>query len=401
MNLTPTDVQAALREAARGFLERAVPAGELGAVLDSAPHWRPEIWPRVAELGWLGISAPESRGGAGLGIVEESIVAEEAGAALLPAPLHSALAFALTILPAADEADDLLRSAISGEAVITFAWAETQGRARLADAGQSTVRATCRNGGWRLEGAKSWVPDAERSDGIIVPAQTPDGVGLFYARRDDPNLDVRAHETLDMVRPLAHVRLDASEARLLVAADAVPKVLANVRMRALVLAAAESVGMAQRMLDITAAYTTDRRQFGRPIATYQAVSHQLAAMYVTLELARSLVLWASMVMDEREDLAPIAVASAAARAIPAAVSAAETAIQLHGGVGTTWESPLHRYLKHALALATIDGPPGAHRSEIVRLALMAENARAAPARGTLSSPTPKPDFDIQACGDNI
>lgn len=365
MDLTPTEEQDELRAVARGFLAREAPADGLRVTLDAPGGWRPDIWPRLAALGWLGISLPEHRGGAGLGLVEETVILEEAGAALVPAPLHSTVGLALPIL-SRGAADTLMGAVVDGSTIVTFGWAETEGRAALVHASETTVVATAGSAGqWRLEGVKRWVPDIERADVVIVPAAYADGIGLFAVQTRDDGARVTARPTFNPVHPLGDVELRAAPARLLVEADDAPEVLTDTRRRALVLAAAAAVGITQRMLDVTAHYVSNRQQFGRVIATYQGVSHQVADMYVGLELARSLVLWAALLVDGGDKDAPVAVAAAAAKALPVAVAACETAIQLHGGVGTTWESSLHRYFKHALALSALDGSPATHRAAIL------------------------------------
>jgi alkylation response protein AidB-like acyl-CoA dehydrogenase len=366
MDLTLADEQVALRAAARGFLTQAAPADQLALILDEPPHWRPEIWPKLAALGWLGISAPAERGGAGLGLLEEVVVVEEAGAALLPAPLHSAVGLALPILLRATGEDSLLRAFIDGQSVVTFGWAETSGQTALAGAAEtSVVAAPVAGAQWRLRGVKRWVPDAGRADVIIVPARTDRGVALFAVELPGAGVVAVDRKIIDPVRPLADLNLTDAPARLIVPASETSGALEAVRLRALVLAAAESVGIARRMLELAVSYSTSRQQFGRVIGHFQAISHRLADVYINLELARSLVLWAALLIDTADAAAPAGAAAAAAKALPVAVSACETAIQVHGGIGITWESPLHRYFKHALAMNALDLSPAEHRAEVL------------------------------------
>jgi alkylation response protein AidB-like acyl-CoA dehydrogenase len=356
MDLTATDEQQALRESVRGQALRLLPPQDLAAVLDDSAAWASSVWPQLAAQGWLGVSAPESAGGAGLGLSDEAAVAEELAAALLPVPFLSTVALALPVLVAGEDTEDLVEAVVAGTLIATLGWAETEADTSLAALTQTTVIAEIDGGGgWRLDGRKRWVPDAGRADLVIVPARTPDGIGLFAVDARSPGATVETLASLDAVRPLTDVHLAGAAARRLEAPGDANRVLDIVSTRALVLAAAASVGIAQRVLELTASHVTSRQQFGRPIGSNQAVSHQVADVYVQLELSRSLVLAASLAVDEQRPAAAAAAAAAASKALPTAVAACETAIQLHGGVGVTWESVLHRYLKHAMSLGALGG----------------------------------------------
>jgi alkylation response protein AidB-like acyl-CoA dehydrogenase len=169
-------------------------------------------------------------------------------------------------------------------------------------------------------------------------------------------------DAVDTTRPLADVELRESPGHLLVDVRATTEVLMTVWRRTMTLATAEAVGIAGHMLTECVAYATSGKQFGRPIGTYQAISHKLTDMYIALELSRALVRDAALAVDQDRPDASAAVAAAAAKTFPAATAACETAIQVHGGIGMTWESPLHRYYKRALGLAALDGPVSRHRA---------------------------------------
>jgi alkylation response protein AidB-like acyl-CoA dehydrogenase len=304
----------------------------------------------------MGVSAPESAGGAGLGLADEAVVAEELAAALLPLPFLSTVGLALPVLVAGEETQDLVEAAVAGTLIATLGWAETEADASLAALSRTTVTAaTDGSGSWRLDGRKRWVADGQQAALVIVAARAADGVGLFAVDSRSPGVGTEALASLDAVRPLADVHLAGAAARRIDAPGDAERVLQTVKARALVLAAAAGVGITQRVLELTASYVTSRQQFGRPIGSNQAVSHQVAETYVQLELSRSLVLAAGLAADERRPVAGAAAAAAASKAIPVAVRACETAIQLHGGVGVTWESVLHRYLKHAMSLEALVG----------------------------------------------
>jgi alkylation response protein AidB-like acyl-CoA dehydrogenase len=378
VDLTPTPEQDALRAAARDFLAETVNPERLAELADSEPGWDGGIWSRLAELGWLGLSVPETAGGAGMGLLEEAVVFEEAASALLPAPLFGTVALALPALVASGDAK-LIGDVVEGRRRLTVAWAERGGPVRLADASRSALVASPRDGvsssRWSLIGSKAWVPDLTWCDGVVVVAATPGGdPGLFLVDLDaadsdsaaDPEagITVTPRATLDATRRLADLTLDGAPARSLLLGPAVAEVLETTRRRALVLGAAEAVGIASRMLAVGADHARVRQQFGRVIGTYQAVSHRIADSYTAVELARSLLLWAAWAVDTADPDAPLAVSAAAAKASTVAVTAAETAIQVLGGIGMTWDSGIHRYYKRALALEQLDGPPSAHRADL-------------------------------------
>ena len=379
MDLTPTDEQRALREAARELLAARMPLARLTALADEPAGGEPAIWPELAELGWLGVSVPERLGGAGMGLLEETILLEESAAALLPAPLFATVALALPALLAAG-AEEPVAAVAQGRLRATLAWADPDGDAALSEASAPRAQAAAVSAGdgeATVSGRKTWVPDADRVDALVVVAREAGEPVLLLVGRDEPGVAVRPLATVDATRPLAAVELEGARGRLLARGAAAAAALERVRARALTLAAAEAVGIAQRVLDLACAYAGERRQFGRPIGSYQAVGHALADVYVEVELSRSLVVWAALAVDaaqhDRERGpgadAELAVASAAAKAMPAAVAACERAIQVHGGIGTTWESPLHRWYKRALALAALDGPAARSRARVADLVL--------------------------------
>lgn len=358
MDLTPTDEHEALRAAARDFLARR------GSDRDP--------WSTIAQLGWLGVSVPEQDGGVGMGLLEEAIIAEESAASLLPAPWFSTVALALPALQACEDRALVARVA-AGELRATLAWAEPDAAAALSSAGVTPLATRAvggdADGAWAVTGRKTWVPDAAQADLIVVLAATDTGSALLAVPGDASGLAVRPVPTYDDTRPLAELTLDETPAVPLIPAARTPEVLAAIGLRASTLAAAEAVGVARRTLDLAVEYASVREQFGRVIGTYQGVSHKLANRFLALELSRSLVLWAALAVDAGNGDARVAVAAAAAKALPEAVTTCEDVIQVFGAVGTTWESPLHRYYRRAIALAAFDGPADRHRATVARTLL--------------------------------
>jgi alkylation response protein AidB-like acyl-CoA dehydrogenase len=283
-------------------------------------------------------------------MLEHAVLAEESGYALLPAPWWSTIGLAWPLL------DSSLREGVSaGERRATVAWAEPGGPATLAAAATgSTVKA---DGSGALSGTKVHVPDLTSVTDVVVLAAD----GIFAVDLAANPGVVAARSTMDTTRRLGELRLDATPSRKL---DVGPDMIGVVRRQALALLACESVGVAQQALDLAAAYTKERQQFGRIIGTYQGVSHRVANTFVSLQLARSMAYWAAWAVSAGDRDADLAVAGAGAAAGEGAVFACEQSIQAHGGIGFTWEHALHRYYKRAQWNNGFEGTGRAHRAAI-------------------------------------
>jgi alkylation response protein AidB-like acyl-CoA dehydrogenase len=271
-------------------------------------------WAELAELGWLGVSIPEEHGGAGLGFLEEAVLFEELGRALYAGPYFATVGLALPAL-----GDEQLARVAAGEER------------------------------WSAE-VDGLVPDLAAVDWVV----TEEGA----ARAEGEELP-----TMDETRPLG--RLANGERTPLPGALDRPRTLAAL--------ACEALGIAQKALELGVQHAQERQQFGKPIGVYQAVSHKLADTYVETELARSLAYWAAWCVAERDEQAPVAAAAAKAFAAEAAVAACERAIQVHGGIGFTWEHVLHRYYKRAQWIESFWGFPAEQRAEVAAWVL--EGAR--------------------------
>jgi len=300
MDFTFTDEQLELKRQARAWLSERYP---LDRDWDGVQDNR---WSELAELGWLGVSVAEEDGGVGLGFVEEAILLEELGYALYPGPYLATVGFALAALGPEDRA------------------AVAAGKVK-----------------WSVEvaGLTPWLGSVDK----VVDME-----GLAQ--------DARGEElpTVDPSRPVG--RLEHTNGTPLPGPRDIP--------RARTAMAAEAVGVAQRVLELGIEHASTRKQFGKPIGVYQAVSHQLANTYADVELARSLVYWAAWCVAEDDEQAPIAAGAAKAFAAEAAVAACERSIQVHGGTGFTWEHPLHRFYKRALWLEGLGSRPSELRGEI-------------------------------------
>ena len=364
MDLAVTPEQAELRAVVAHLAAQAAQAPTFAQMLDDpgGPNADPSLWTRLAGLGLIGLSVPEKLGGAGAGLAEETILFEELGAALLPVPLFSTVALCLPLLAAAPEGAELVRPVVEGSHRYCLA-AGRRGLWPLPDDGAgSGVRVAEQAGTPVLTGRRSWVLEADGADGFLVPVKTPDGPAVYLVEAGAVAAVSRL-QAIDSSLPAFELELSGSPARLLLGPDLAAAALAVMRRTAVVLASAEAVGISRRMLAMTVSYAAVRTQFGRPIATYQAVSHQLADTYVDVELASSLLLWAAL---EPVDTVVLATAS---RVLPSAVRACERAIQLHGGTGMTWEAPMHRYYKRALLLHALL-PPSSRLREVLAQTLL-------------------------------
>ena len=353
MDFSFSPEQDQLRANARTFLEKRFPPARLAELALSADGWDRTSWPELARLGWTGASIPEAQGGAGLSFVEEAIVFEELGRALYAGPYFSTIALAL---PALACAPDLLAKVATGAFTATLA-------------SGTAVEARGAGDRWRLSGETDLVADAGGVDAFVVQARGQDGIGLYLAERHGARPQICVLDTVDATRRLGRVTFDDDAARLLAAPPVAANIIAATRRRALAALALEAVGVASCALAFGVEHAKSREQFGRPIGAYQAVSHKLADTYVETELARSLAYWAAWCIAEDDGQAELAAVGAKAYAAEAAVAACERAIQVHGGMGFTWDHPLHRYYKRALWIESFDRSGAAHRAEIAQTLL--------------------------------
>jgi alkylation response protein AidB-like acyl-CoA dehydrogenase len=357
MDFALNEDQLALQASVREFLAERYPVERVAAIADG-DGFDAASWKEVASLGWTGVSLPEDAGGLDLGFVEEAVVLEQLGRALFPGPFFSSVTLALPALSADRE---LAERVASGTSAATLAWAGADGEFR---AGDLAVTAERGGDGWTLSGTATFVPDLAVADLVVVAAQAPDEPGLYAVEREGDGVAWESLPTVDATRPVGRLALDGAAARQLVTSAEAEDLLDDLRDRALAGLAAEAVGVASRALDMAVEYAGAREQFGRPIGVYQAISHSLADGYVDVESARSLAYWAAWAVANGTDDAPDAAAAAKAAAAEAAVACCERAIQVHGGIGFTWEHPLHRFYKRALWIAAFMGWPAEHRRRI-------------------------------------
>ena len=351
-----------LRAAARDYLGGAFGADQVVRLADSDAGWDPDSWGRIAELGWIGISLDGKFGGAGMTFLEEAVLFEETGRALYPGPFFSTVALALPALEAAGDGA-AIAAVVQGKRTATLAWAEDE--ATRIDGTEAPRTAASRAGeAWTVSGHKLLVPDATIADDAVVVASAGGGVGLWLVDLHGAGVEVIARSTMDRTRRLGEVVLDGAPARLLVAPGDATPVLRRIRLQALAALSCEAVGLAQDALERAKTHVSERQQFGRPIASYQGVSHRVANVYMAVELARSLAYRAAWCVAVDDAEVEVACAAAKSGAAEAAVFACENAIQVMGGIGFTWEQPMHRFYKRAQAIEAFEGFGREHRATI-------------------------------------
>ena len=351
-----------LRKSVRKFLEDKSPETEVRRLMESVDGYDPAVWTQLCEqLGLAGLAIPEKYGGSGFGYVELIVVFEEMGRALLCAPYFSTVALAANLLMAVDDESakvDYLPSLASGDKIGTVALAETTGR--WDEAGVTTT-ATQSASGWLLNGEKSFVTDGHVADVVFVAARTNAGVSIFAVDKGATGFVASALATLDQTRKQAKLTFAQTPARLIGDEGTGWPALSKMLDLAAVALAAEQVGGAQQILDVTVQYAKDREQFGQPIGSFQVIKHKCADMLLEVESARSAAYYAGWVAADDDDDLPIAASLAKSYCSEAYFHAAAESIQIHGGIGFTWEHPVHLYFKRAKSSELLFGDGSYHR----------------------------------------
>ena len=350
----------ALRASVRGFLTARNTDAEIKRLADTESGFNPHTWQELAQLGVPGLLIDEEFGGSGASFVELAIVLEEAGAALLPAPLLStALLSALLLSEAADseaKADYLPRIA-TGDLTAAVCLSDATGRVTAAPSG----------GAWALTGTSSYVIDGASAGLLLVVAAAPDGACVFAVDGDTQGVERTALVTLDLARKQARIGFGEAPARLIADAATTARILPRLHDLAATGLAVEQVGGMQRLLDMAVGYAQQRVQFGRAIGSFQAVKHRCADMLIRLELARSAAyhaVWAAV--NAPEEL-PSAAALAKSYCSDAYYDLARANILVHGGIGFTWEHPAHLYYRRAKSDQALFGMPAEHRERMLAL----------------------------------
>jgi len=368
LNLELTDEQKQLKDQVGRLLDEKATPDALRKLITSGAGVDRDLWGQVAELGLLGAAIPEEYGGVGLGEKDLCVIAEEMGRTVAPVPFFSSICLAAEAIKLAgteaQKAEWLPRIA-AGEVIATFAWNEGPGAAD-----PNTVTARLANG--KLTGIKSPVPDAELADVAVVVCAGP-RLALVALKQDGVKLEPLTG--FDQLRKHARIFFDAADAEAMDAADA-HETLRRLYDRAAVFEAFEQVGAAESAMLMARDYTLGRYTFGRQLASYQAVKHRLADILVMVELARSNALYAASALEADTPDLPAAAATARIAATRAYEVAARENLQLHGGIGYTWEANCHFHYRRARLLALNLGSAEVWESKLID-ALTAENAPAA------------------------
>jgi alkylation response protein AidB-like acyl-CoA dehydrogenase len=375
MNFGFNDEQELLRSTARKFFENECGSDTVRRLMETPEGISPDLWTKIAEQGWLGLVFPEAYDGLGLGLVDLVVLMEEMGRAVVPGPYFSTVLLGgLSVLEAGSEAQkkEWLPKIAAGDKRVALAWMEPS--AQLGPAGV-TLTAVEKGGRYTLSGTKLFVHDAHTADALVVAARTrpgagAEGVSLFLLPRETSGLRVTLLPTMDQTRKLCEVTcadVTVGADALLGAAGAGWAPLARVLDRATVALCAEMCGGAQKVLDMTVEYAKIRQAFGRPIGSYQGVKHRAADMLVDVENSKSITYYAAWALDEGAAEAPLAVSMAKAYVSDAYRRVAAAGIQLHGGIGFTWEHDLHLYFKRAKGSEFTFGDATHHRERVAQL----------------------------------
>jgi len=374
MDFAFSEEQDMLRTQARDFLSKQVTSKKVRDLTETDDGFDADLWRRLAELGWTGLGIPEEYGGVGT-FLDLVVVLEEAGRSLLPGPFFTTMGLGVpALLEAGTEAQkkEVLGKVASGEARVTLAMTEPSGRW---DSAGVELRAEKSGGGWKLSGTKLFVPDAAVADYTVVVARTrggdEEGITLFLVPGRPSGLTVEPLKTMDMTRRWYQLQFDGVElpddAVMGTADQGWPALKRALEWGAAALCA-EMVGGAQWVLDTSVDYAKTRQQFGKPIGIYQAVSHKLADMLLEVESARSATYYAAWTVDADAPDRSLATSMAKAYASDAYRKAAGNGIQVHGGIGFTWEHDMHLYFKRAKSSEVTLGDATYHR-ELVAQAL--------------------------------
>jgi alkylation response protein AidB-like acyl-CoA dehydrogenase len=358
MNFAFSEEQEELRKTVRSFLEQKSSEAEVRRLMETEEGYDTAVWKQMGEqLGLQGLAIPEEYGGSGYSWIELAIVLEEQGRRLLPAPYFSTVVLAANALLLSG--DDAAKKAhlpgiASGETIATLAFTESNGRW---DEEGITLTAD----GGKLNGEKMFVLDGHLANLIIVAARSGSGVSLYAVQGDAAGLTKTALSTMDQTRKQAKLEFKDVQGELIGTEGQGWSVLEKVLDLAAVGLANEQVGGAQLVLEMAVQYAKDRIQFGRPIGSFQAIKHKCADMLLEVESAKSAAYYAAWCAAEMNDELPSVASLAKAYCSEAYFHAAAENIQIHGGIGFTWEHPAHLYFKRAKSSELLFGDPTYHR----------------------------------------
>jgi alkylation response protein AidB-like acyl-CoA dehydrogenase len=352
-----------LRESIRFFLLAKSPISAVREQMSTEVGFDRDVWRQMAEqLGLQGLSLPEEFGGSGFGLIEQLVVFEELGRALYCGPYFSTVALAAGVLIECDDASaksEYLTRIASGDLIATLALAESD----ESWTSESSQTVATRDGDrWTLRGIKPYVIDGNVADIVLVPAMTSQGLSLFAVESSAPHMTRTALDVMDTTRRQTRIEFDGAPARLIGSEGRAGEWLASLLVTATICLTGEQVGGAKRVLEISVDYAKSRQQFGRFIGSFQAIKHKCATLYLETESAGAVSRYAAWTVDE--GMADAAVAASMAKSYCSEVftHAAAENIQIHGGVGFTWDNDAHIFLRRAKTSEVFLGDPTHHRA---------------------------------------
>jgi alkylation response protein AidB-like acyl-CoA dehydrogenase len=361
-----------LRETARRFLDDKAPIDSVRTLMETDTGFDEALWSEIATQGWQAMAIPEEYGGAGFSTMEQAVLMEEMGRSLFPSPYLSSIVLGADLVLSSESAEhkaSILPDVAAGERRLAVAHLEPEGGW---SADGISMTAVPDGDGFVIDGTKAYVIDGHTADTLLVAARTPgtsgdDGIGVFVVDADATGVSARRVETLDQTRKQAEVGFDGVAVGgdgVLVAPGSGWAVLEATLRRAAVALSFEQVGGSQQCLDMSVAYAKERVQFGRPIGSFQAIKHACADMLVAVESAKSAAYYAGWAVAEESADVEVAAALAASYCSEAYVKCAGDSIQIHGGIGFTWEHDAHLFFKRAVSDELLFGTPAEHRARL-------------------------------------
>jgi alkylation response protein AidB-like acyl-CoA dehydrogenase len=353
----------------QAFLQKEVPLSRVRELHTHGVAFEPDWWQRAAELGWTALLVPEELGGgsvSGNGVADLAMVAEQLGKTVAPGPLYPVSTVLAGLVDSADPQSHAatIEALIAGETVASWAVYEPgQGWAPH----ESTVTATPTDSGYRIEGVKDRVEAGGQSSLLLVVARTDDGVRQFLVPTDAAGVRIEPQQSIDLVKQYARVYFDGVEIDHGAAIGGTAELIDRQSQIAQVLQCAEVVGILQTVFDFTVAWALDRHSFGRPLASYQALKHRFADMKMWLEACRATTSAAVAAIADRSPDAGLSASIAKSYVGEMATEIIQACVQMHGGIGVTWEHDLHVYLRRAALYRSMFGTPEEHNLRVYQL----------------------------------
>jgi alkylation response protein AidB-like acyl-CoA dehydrogenase len=367
MEVTLTDDQAEFQSVLRRFFAEKYPIDEVRRLIDSGEGFEPALWQEMAEqMGLIGLMMPEEYGGSGQGLREICVVLEEMGRCLYSGPyMSTAVLTPALLLCLGDKTamQEVFPELAAGVKIATVALDE--GSAPVLNAGDINLAATRDKGNWSLTGEKAYVLDATVADLFFVPARTESGISIFCVEKGADGLTTTGLSTMDLARNLGRVCFNQTPARLIGEVGSADAALEKFLDLAAVALGAEQLGGAARVLDMAVEYAKLRFQFGRPIGSFQAIKHRCSEMLVKTESARSAVYYASWAAEQKPAEFPVLASLVKAYCSQMYLESTISNIQIHGGIGFTWEYPAHLYYRRAQGSEIMYGPAEHHREALL------------------------------------